>query len=256
MLSMSRQNEGPRIGIPSPYRIYNHKNFLAGFVADLKSAQRHIIIQSAFISIQRVEMLAGLLREAIRRGVCVCIFLQQPRRWGQPLETLTPEASAQLKQFDASVEIFRQMEAHVNTRPRIHEKLAAFDDSVLWDGSMNILSHYDTSERMTRWDSPAETLATIAEQQLYACQQCGAKSPLSISTNLPLDDWLMEIGRMICHQRRNARLTQRQLAERIGVSHTLIGQIERGKRQISIETMRNLCLALGMDLVLGQRKAR
>jgi DNA-binding XRE family transcriptional regulator len=248
------QSSDPRIGVPAPYRVYDHKNFLAGFVADIKSAKRHIIIQSAFISIQRAETLAEFLRQAIRRDVCLCIFLQQPRRWGQASETLTAEALAQLKQFEAAVDVFREMGAHVTLRPKIHEKLAAFDDSVLWDGSMNILSHFDTSERMTRWESAAETLATIAEQGLHACEQCAAKSPLAISSNSSLSDWLENVGLIIRDHRRKARLTQRQLAERIGVSHTLIGLIERGRRQSSLETMRSLCLALGMDLIVGPRK--
>jgi len=43
----------------------------------------------------------------------------------------------------------------------MHEKVAMLDGCILWHGSLNILSHRDTSESMLRLESPA------------ACQQLG-----------------------------------------------------------------------------------
>ena len=39
-------------------------------------------------------------------------------------------------------------------RPGMHEKLAVIDASILWHGSLNMLSHNDTRESMLRFESP------------------------------------------------------------------------------------------------------
>ena len=53
------------------------------------------------------------------------------------------------------------------------------------------------------------------------------------------------LGAKIRTERKNMRLTQEQLAERVGVSTNFIGQIERGERKLSLETLVALANALG-----------
>jgi len=54
----------------------------------------------------------------------------------------------------------RALGVAVDLRARMHEKVAILDGRVLWHGSLNILSHRDTSESMLRLESP------VACQQL------------------------------------------------------------------------------------------
>jgi hypothetical protein len=39
-------------------------------------------------------------------------------------------------------------------REETHEKIAIIDKQILWDGSLNILSHKDGPESMNRFDDP------------------------------------------------------------------------------------------------------
>ena len=52
------------------------------------------------------------------------------------------------------------------------------------------------------------------------------------------------LGERIRRQRQHLKLTQEQLAELIGVSHSYVGHIERGSRVASLETLVALCNVL------------
>ena len=62
------------------------------------------------------------------------------------------------------------------------------------------------------------------------------------------------IGRHIRAKRKSVHMTQEKLAERVNLSVSFIGHIERGSRKASIETLNEICdvLMLSMDQVLGR----
>jgi transcriptional regulator with XRE-family HTH domain len=62
------------------------------------------------------------------------------------------------------------------------------------------------------------------------------------------------IGRHIRAKRKALRMTQEKLAEKVDLSVSFIGHIERGSRKASIETLSQLCdaLTLSMDQVLDR----
>ena len=55
------------------------------------------------------------------------------------------------------------------------------------------------------------------------------------------------LGERIRRQRQHLKLTQEQLAELIGVSHSYVGHIERGTRKASLETLVLLCKQLNVS---------
>ena len=66
------------------------------------------------------------------------------------------------------------------------------------------------------------------------------------------------MGRRIRQRRRELRLTQERLAEMASVSSAFVGQLERGEKIPSVETLARLCTCLGVDmdyLVFGMRQA-
>ena len=66
------------------------------------------------------------------------------------------------------------------------------------------------------------------------------------------------IGERVRQHRRVAKLTQEQLAERVDVSSSFIGHIERGEKKPSVETMAKLSQVLDApldELVLGVKHA-
>ena len=59
-----------------------------------------------------------------------------------------------------------------------------------------------------------------------------------------MSDITMIVGERIQAYRKNAGLTQGELAETAGIHHTYIGQIERGEKNATIETLEKVARAL------------
>jgi len=57
-----------------------------------------------------------------------------------------------------------------------------------------------------------------------------------------------DIGERVMLARRRADLTQRQLGERLGISHVAVGQIERGETRPDLGKLAALADALGVPL--------
>ena len=65
----------------------------------------------------------------------------------------------------------------------------------------------------------------------------------------------IEIGERVKAAREQADITQEQLAERIDVSTQYVSDLERGVVGISVPTLKNLCVALGISsdrILFGQ----
>ena len=60
-----------------------------------------------------------------------------------------------------------------------------------------------------------------------------------------------EIARIVIQHRMALGLTQQELAERMGTSHSAISRIESGQHKTSVETLRRLADALGLRFVVG-----
>lgn len=58
----------------------------------------------------------------------------------------------------------------------------------------------------------------------------------------------IEMGRRIYEIRKKNKLTQSELAERVGISLSFIGHIERGNRVASLETVVKIANALGVSV--------
>lgn len=63
----------------------------------------------------------------------------------------------------------------------------------------------------------------------------------------------VQLGKRVRIRRTVLELTQAELAERIGVSTSFVGHIERGSRKLSVETLFDLCRALDVsaDWLMG-----
>jgi len=56
------------------------------------------------------------------------------------------------------------------------------------------------------------------------------------------------LGKRIREERRKRDLTQEQLADNVNVTYSYIGQVERGERGISLETLINISNRLGVTV--------
>ena len=59
------------------------------------------------------------------------------------------------------------------------------------------------------------------------------------------------IARLVIARRQALDLTQQQLADRVGTSHSVISRIESGQYPTSVTTLRRLADAFGTHLVVG-----
>jgi transcriptional regulator with XRE-family HTH domain len=59
------------------------------------------------------------------------------------------------------------------------------------------------------------------------------------------------IARFVTQRRAELGLTQEQLAERMGTSHSAISRIESGQHRTSVSTLERLAEALGARLVMA-----
>lgn len=61
------------------------------------------------------------------------------------------------------------------------------------------------------------------------------------------------LGKRVRFIRRCQDITQEQLAEKMGISTSFVGHIERGTRALSVDTLFKLCSALGVsaDYLMG-----
>ena len=58
----------------------------------------------------------------------------------------------------------------------------------------------------------------------------------------------IDLGRRIREERQKLNLTQEKLSESIGVTTTYIGQIERGERCPTLDTLINISNSLGVSI--------
>lgn len=60
-----------------------------------------------------------------------------------------------------------------------------------------------------------------------------------------------QFARLVIRKRMQLGLTQQQLAERMGTSHSVVSRLESGQHRFSFATMRKLAKALDTHLVYG-----
>jgi transcriptional regulator with XRE-family HTH domain len=70
----------------------------------------------------------------------------------------------------------------------------------------------------------------------------------SSSMNLKERAFLQEIGDRIRDRRLEMKLTQAELGEKCGLHRTFIGSVERGERNIALLNLRQIALALRIQI--------
>ncbi len=65
-----------------------------------------------------------------------------------------------------------------------------------------------------------------------------------------------ELAKLIRAHREARKLSQKDLAERAGTSHSAISRIESGRYGITLDTLQRVAQALGADLILSFETAR
>jgi phosphatidylserine/phosphatidylglycerophosphate/cardiolipin synthase-like enzyme len=124
--------------------LYDETTFYNKFLHDLLQAQKEVIIESPFISTHRMNELRSLFKKLIHKGVKVYIFTRDPKEHTGEFKI---QAEEEIQYFEKlGVQVLLCVGNH-------HRKLAMIDRSVLWEGSLNILSQIHSREIMRRINS-------------------------------------------------------------------------------------------------------
>ncbi|HEU5187283.1 MAG TPA: phospholipase D-like domain-containing protein [Candidatus Saccharimonadales bacterium] len=125
-------------------QLFNEKTFYQKFLKDITYCRSELVIESPFITTRRLSSLLPTLERLVRRGVKVTINTRPPM---EHEDYLRSEAEAALSVLNRAGVTILLTGGH-------HRKVAIIDRTVLWEGSLNILSYNQSCEIMRRISSP------------------------------------------------------------------------------------------------------
>ena len=123
--------------------LYDQRTFYKAFIRDLSLCKSEAVIESPFITSNRVASLLPIFRKMRCRNIRIVVNTRHPNEHESPYD----------KQAWDNIELLQQIGVEVLFTGSHHRKLAVFDRQILWEGSLNILSQYDSCEIMRRIDS-------------------------------------------------------------------------------------------------------
>ena len=139
------------IGFGSISRLYDNETFDRQFLRDIHGCRDTLLIESPFIRLNRVFDLLLIFEKLQKRGVRIIINTRPPEEHDAEYESQALEAISLLQSIDVEV-LFTV---------KHHRKIAIIDREILWEGSLNILSYYDSCEIMRRTVSAIEAESMI-----------------------------------------------------------------------------------------------
>lgn len=125
-------------------KLYSQDDFYPAFIKDLGKCSHEAIIESPFVTNRRLSSLLPTLEELKARKVRIIVNTRDPEMHDD--EYLRQEARQALSRL-------QHMGVHVLYTVGHHRKLAILDRSILYEGSLNILSQNDSAEVMRRIES-------------------------------------------------------------------------------------------------------
>lgn len=139
MFSLHSNKQSP-IGLECS-QLHDETTFYQEFIKDLQNCKEEVIIESPFITRERMKKLYPTLEALIRKKVKVYVITRDPKEHDFPYYE---QSEAEIRRFE---EIGIQTLLCIGNH---HRKLAILDREILWEGSLNILSQSNSREIMRR----------------------------------------------------------------------------------------------------------
>lgn len=122
-------------------RLFDETSFYKAFINDLENCKNEVIIESPYITSSRMEKLLPTLQNLVNKKIKVYIITRDPVEHD---ETIRYQATNEiLKCIEIGIKVVLLEGNH-------HRKLAIIDRTILYEGSLNILSFYQSREVMRR----------------------------------------------------------------------------------------------------------
>lgn len=121
--------------------LFNENTFYKSFLDDLKKCKDEVIIESPYITSERMKILTPVFEKLLKRKVKIYVITRDPSEHNETMEIQSEE---EITKFETmGVQTLLCVGNH-------HRKLAILDRKILWEGSLNILSQNRSREIMRR----------------------------------------------------------------------------------------------------------
>ena len=124
-------------------RLFDEGSFYEAFLSDLRRCRHEVLIESPFITSNRIASLLPIFTKMRSRGISVTIITRDPAAHDAPFNM----------QASHAIDELLSLGVHVIYMGGHHRKIAIVDRRTLWEGSLNILSQNDSCEIMRRIES-------------------------------------------------------------------------------------------------------
>ncbi|MCL4416596.1 MAG: phospholipase D-like domain-containing protein [Actinobacteria bacterium] len=136
----------------SASQLYDEKTFYQTFLQDLDKCRDEVIIESPYITCERMRTFDRIFQKLLKRGVKIYVITRDPKEHTEVLEV---QAEEEIKRFEIlGIQPLLCIGNH-------HRKLAILDRKILWEGSLNILSQTFSREIMRRIEDEEITQETF-----------------------------------------------------------------------------------------------
>lgn len=125
----------------SSSKLFDDTNFYSAFLRDIAKAEKEVLIESPYITSSRMELFLPVFERLLNKKVKICLVTRDPIEHDEIIR------------YQATNEILYCKEMGIDIKLLLgnhHRKLAIIDRSVLWEGSLNILSQNSSKEVMRR----------------------------------------------------------------------------------------------------------
>ncbi len=125
-------------------QLLNEETFYPAFTKDLKACGSELIIESPFITHRRLNQLLPVLQQLKQRKVRIIINTRDPHEH---------DDERRRNEAHRAVALLQREGIQVLYTGGHHRKLIILDRSILYEGSLNVLSQNDSCEIMRRIES-------------------------------------------------------------------------------------------------------
>ena len=133
--------------------LYDEKTFFDRFLKDLEMCREEVIIESPYITSNRMKIFYPVFSKLLERNVKIYVVTRAPH---------DHENTSLREQAEREVSTFEQIGIQsLLCIGNHHRKLAILDKKILWEGSLNILSQTYSREIMRRIESQELALQTF-----------------------------------------------------------------------------------------------
>jgi phosphatidylserine/phosphatidylglycerophosphate/cardiolipin synthase-like enzyme len=130
-------------------QLHDEKTFYQTFLRDIQRCQQEIVIESPYITLQRMKTFARIFKKLLEKGVKIYIITRDLKEHESGLEIQSEEVISYCERV--GIQVLLCLGNH-------HRKLAILDRKVLWEGSLNILSQTYSREIMRRIEDKKLTM--------------------------------------------------------------------------------------------------